>query len=345
MTQIISKKIITILFCCALAIVLVRCGGSDQPSGTASSGAGGEKKTTKVFKLGHALDTTHPVHKAMVFMGEKLAEKSDGRLTLKITPNEQLGSEREMIEQVQLGLLDLTKSSMAPLEGFIPQAGVFSVPYIFRDREHFWKALNSDVGHELLLAGESHGLRGLCYYDAGSRSFYTRDKPIRTPEDLVGLKIRVMQSQTSMKMVQSLGGSPTPIDWGELYTSLQQGVVDGAENNPPSFGTSRHYEVCKYYSLDEHTMIPDVLMISAKTWQSLSPEDQKIVQEAADESSVYEIELWTKMTAESLEKVKEAGVEVIHPDKAPFQQKVQEMQKEYEGTPIGDLIKRIQAVE
>ena len=249
--------------------------------GSSLPGCGKKSDVTKI-KMGHALDTEHPVHKAMLFMAEKLEERSGGKVILEVYPGEVLGSEREMIEQVQMGLLDMTKVSTSPLESFIPAMSVFSVPYLFRDSEHLWNVLEGPVGKKLLQAGEKVGLKGLCYYDAGSRSFYTKEKPVMTPADLEGMKIRVMESKTSMQMVKELGASPTPIAWGELYTSLQQGVVDGAENNPPSFYRSGHFEVCKHYSLDEHTMVPDIVLMSSKLWNKLPADVQKMVQETAD---------------------------------------------------------------
>ena len=305
----------------------------------------GKRSDVTVLKIGHSLDVEHPVHKALVFMADKLKEKSASKVVLQVYPGEQLGSEREMIEQAQMGMLDMTKVSAAPLESFIPEFSVFGVPYLFRDSEHFWTVLEGSVGKKLLQAGEEKGLKGLCYYDAGSRSFYTKEKPIMSPADLEGMKIRVMESKTSMQMMKEMGASPTPIAWGELYTSLQQGVVDGAENNPPSFHLSGHYEVCKHYSLDEHTMIPDVVLISMKTWNKLSAEVQQLVQEAADESARYQRQLWNETTEEALKTVQEHGVKVYHPDKTPFRQKIRQMHESYKGTEVGELIEEINKVQ
>ena len=175
------------------------------------------------FKLSHGLDVVHPVHEAMEYMSKRLWELSEGRMIIDIYPSEQLGSERESLELVQLGSIDITKTSAAVLESFVPVVSVYSLPYLFRDREHAWKVFLGPIGREILLSGTSVGLRGLCYYDSGSRSFYTKDKPIKSPEDLQGMKIRVQKSYMAVKSIEILGGSPTPIDWGELYTSLQQG--------------------------------------------------------------------------------------------------------------------------
>ncbi len=307
-------------------------------------GCSGKEKTV-VLKLGHGLDVTHPVHKAMEYMADVFARKTEGKGRIDIYPGEQLGSERDMIEQVQLGSLAMTKTSTSPLESFIPIMGVYSLPYLFRGEEHAWKVFLGDIGREVLDAGVEKGLKGLCYYDAGFRSFYTKDKEIKTPEDLKAMKIRVQQSKTAMDMIRTLGASPTPIAWGELYTSLAQGVVDGAENNPPSFETSKHYEVCKFYSLDEHTCVPDVVLVSTTVWSNLGETMRKALQEAADSSRVFQRDLWARRVKESMKVVEEAGVTVLRPDKEPFMEKVEPMYAEYEGTEIGALVKRIRAVE
>jgi tripartite ATP-independent transporter DctP family solute receptor len=255
-----------------------------------------------------------------------------------------LGAERDLIELLQIGSLAMTKVSTAPLEGFVPEMKIFGIPYVFRDDAHRWKVLQGPIGKKLLLSGEDYFLRGMCYYDAGSRSFYTKDKPIKAPADLAGMKIRVMKSITAVSMVKALGGSATPIPWGELYTALQQGVVDGAENNPPSFYLSKHYEVCKFYSLDEHTAVPDILLMSTVVWNSLNEQQQTWLQEAVDESVEHQKILWKKASDDALKAVQESGVEVIQPDKNPFRESVQQMHDSYRGTPIYDLIKEIDAI-
>ena len=299
-------------------------------------------QSVTVIKLAHVLDINHPVHKAMVFMAENVAEQSQGKMRVDIYPGGQLGGERDLIELLQIGSLAMTKVSTAPLEAFVPEMKIFGIPYVFRDDAHRWKVLQSVIGKRRLLAGEPYYLRGMCYYDAGSRSFYTKDRPVRTPADLAGLKIRVMKSITSVKMVQSLGGSATPIPWGELYTALQQGVVDGAENNPPSFYLSRHYEVCKYYSLDEHTSVPDILLMSTVVWNRLTPQEQRWLQTAIDASVEYQKRLWKEASDEALQAVQKAGVEIIYPDKTPFRDAVKGMHDSYKGSAVYDLIQEIQ---
>ncbi len=282
----------------------------------------------------------------MEFMAERLAEKSAGRMRLDLYPSQQLGSERELLELLQLGSIGMTKVTAAVLEGFVPKYKALSAPYVFRDEGHRFRVLEGEIGRELLEEGRRYWLLGLAFYDAGSRSFYTKDHPIHTPDDLRGLRIRTLESATQIRMVNELGGSATPISWGELYTALQQGVVDGAENNPPSFQTSRHYEVCRYYSLDEHTGIPDVLLVSTIVWDRLSPEEQGWLAEAAAESAEVQKRLWREATEEALRIVQEAGVTVLRPDKTPFLEKAAPLLDAYRDEPeVHELIERIRAVE
>lgn len=302
----------------------------------------GKITNVKKLKIAHGLDQSHSVHKAMLYLAERAREKSNGTLQISVYPSQQLGTERECLELLQIGSLAMTKVSCSVLEGFVPIFKVFSLPYIFRSEEHKFNVFEGEVGKKLLLSPEKFWLRGLCFYDAGSRSFYTKDKPINSPEDLTGLKIRTQESATSVKMVNSLGGSATPISWGELYTALQQGVVDGAENNAPSFYLSRHYEVCKYYSINEHTAVPDVLVISTIIWNDLTDQEQKWLQEATDESYVYQKKLWKESTLESLKAVEEAGVEIIYPNKDSFIEKVQPMLEEFKSEKeVYELIQKI----
>lgn len=277
-------------------------------------------------------------------MDERLRELSGGSMQIDIYPSGQLGTERESIELLQIGSLAMTKVSAAPLEGFVPAMKIFNLPYLFRNHDHYLQVLDSAIGQELLYAPVDARLKGLGYYDAGSRSFYTTNRQVRTPDDLDGLKIRVQQSQTAMQMVSALGGSPTPISFGELYSALQQGTVDGAENNAPSFYTSGHYEVARYFTLDEHTAVPDLLLISTRAWDSLSIEQQQWLQSAVDESVRFQRELWQSDTQTALDAVVADGVEILRPDKSAFEAVVQSMLAEYEETELGPLIKRIRGL-
>ena len=301
----------------------------------------------RIIKLGHGLGITHPVHESMLFLAEKVAEKSGGKMIVKVYPNQQLGSERELVELLQIGSLGMTKVSSAALEGFAPTMQVFGMPYLFRDDAHQLAVLNGEIGKKLLLDPEKYLLRGLCYYDAGKRSFYTKTKPVETPADLAGLKIRVMESNTASNMVKALGGSPTPVSYGELYTALQQGIVDGAENNAPSLYTSKHYEVCKFYSIDEHTALPDVMIVSTKVWESLNEQEQQWLQESADESAVFEYKVWAESTEESLREMEKAGVTITYPDKEPFREAVEAMYSDLkvQQPEIYKIVEEIRAVK
>ncbi|NNF33249.1 MAG: TRAP transporter substrate-binding protein [Saprospiraceae bacterium] len=284
---------------------------------------------SKVLYLAHTLPQTHPVHKGIVEFQKALERKSKGTLKAKIFPDAQLGSEREVLELLQIGSVAATKVSAATLSNFVPEYHMFGIPYLFRDKQHMFEVLEGPIGKSVLEKGSKFWLRGLCYYDAGSRSFYTSEKAIRTPDDLKGLKIRVMNNQMAINMVNALGGSATPLSYGELYTAIQQGVVDGAENNPPSFVSSNHYEISKYYTLDQHSSVPDVLLIGTKYWEKLSDEEKKWVQEAADESAQAQKVFWNESVEESMKIAREAGVEVIIPEKSLFAEKSKSVVEEF----------------
>ena len=302
-----------------------------------------QQQSSKTLKLGHGLDPSHPVHKGMVFMAEKIEEKSNGQLTIDIYPSQQLGTERQLLELLQIGSLSLTKVSGAVMENFSPKMKVMGLPYIFRDRNHAHTVFDSQLGRDLLIGGEKYWLRGLTFFDAGERSFYTKERPVEKPADLEGLKIRVQESVTAMDLVRSLGGAPTPISWGELYTALQQGIVDGAENNAPSFYTSRHYEICKYYSLNEHTAVPDILVISTHAWKSLSQQEQQWLEEAVQEATLYQRQVWKEDEQKALTEVQKAGVEIIKPNKEPFADLTKGILEAYKDDP--EMYKIIQDIQ
>lgn len=296
------------------------------------------------IRLAHGLDVQHPVHLSLEYMNTYLNEISNGKMKLVIYPSGQLGSEREIIELLQIGSMGMTKVSASSLEAFVPEMKVFSLPYLFNDQTHYWKTLNSNLGKRLLAAGTPYRIKGLGYFDSGSRSFYTTNDKVLKPDDLKGLKIRVMNSQTAVDMVNTMGAAATPVSWGELYTALQQGIVEGAENNPPSFYYSKHFEVSKYYLLDEHTSIPDVIVIGTHMWNSLSPQEQTWLSEAMDKATIYQKKLWAESTAMSLEKVAEAGVEIIKADKTSFQSSVQPIYQKLKGTKLEKLAQEIKTL-
>ncbi|PRP68306.1 C4-dicarboxylate ABC transporter substrate-binding protein [Nonlabens agnitus] len=296
-----------------------------------------------VLRLAHSLDTEHPVHKGMVVLGESLEQKSGGKMKVQLYPNGQLGGERESIELLQIGSLDITKVSAGVLENFIPEYKVFSIPYLFRDKQHSHNIYDGEVGRSILNKGEKFNLQGLTFYDAGSRSFYTKTEPINSPADVKDMKIRVMKSNMAIEMIQDLGGAPTPISFGELYTALQQGVVDGAENNIPSYYTSKHFEVCKFLSIDEHTSVPDVLVIGTETLARLTDQEKEWLEEAVQESKKAQRALWEKSEKESLEAVTKSGVKVNYPEKQPFREATKEMLQIFDENP--SMKKLVQSIQ
>ncbi|MGJ8694325.1 MAG: TRAP transporter substrate-binding protein [Thalassotalea sp.] len=304
-----------------------------------------KKESVTTLRIGHSLDVEHSVHKAMEHMAKQLALYSNNTMEIKIYPNAQLGGEREMVELLQIGSLALTKVSAATIEGFVPEMKLYGVPYLFKNKAHKWQVLNSDVGQELLALTKKAHLVGLGYYDAGSRSFYMTEDKVQSPADLVGRKIRVMQSPSAVKMVQSFGGAATPISFGELYAALQQGVVDGAENNPPSFYLSRHYEISKYYVLDEHTSIPDVIIASKHVMSTLNKQQKTWLQMAVNDSIELQKALWLALEEKSLAEVKKYGVEVIYPDKQPFIDALAPLYQSLNGTVVGEYLNKVKQIK
>jgi len=299
-------------------------------------------KDKKMLFFAHSLPITHPVHKGILEMQKALNEKSGGKLQIKVFPDGQLGAEREVLELLQIGSIALTKVSAAVMSNFAPEYKALGVPYLFRDREHMFDILEGSIGKEILEGGSECLLKGLCFYDAGSRSFYTTEGFVKTPDDLKGLKIRVMNDQMSVNMVNALGGSATPMAYGELYTALQQRVVDGAENNIPSFVTSNHFEICKYYTVDEHSMVPDVMVVGTKFWNTLNEEERGWLQAAADESVKKQKIFWSETVKENMEVLKKANVQIHHPDKSLFSSKTETVMEELMKDPsMNKLITKI----
>jgi len=304
----------------------------------------------RVLRLGHSLNRDHPVHKGMEYMAADLERRSGGKLRIEIYADGQLGPERDLIELLQIGSLAMTKVSTAPLENFSPLLKVFSLPFLFRNSEHFWQVAEGPIGRELLDASIPYRLKGLTYFDAGSRSFYIskkRNRVVRHPDDLEGLSIRVMRSRIAVRLVELLGAKPIPIPFGELYTALDTGTVDGAENNPPSLYTTRQYEVTAAYTLDEHTSIPDILIIGTDTWNRLSPQEQGWLQASASAATVYQRKLWAEAEAEMLATIESSGVEVVRDvDRDAFRERTLPIydDPEFADPAVQDLIQRIRAV-
>jgi tripartite ATP-independent transporter DctP family solute receptor len=284
------------------------------------------------LKLAHNLDGSHVVHRALAKMADELKDLSDGQITLRIYPGGQMGGPRETLELLQNGALDMTKASASEMEAFAPYYSVFSLPYLFNDQEHFNKVIYGPIGKEMMQGTADKGFIGLAAYAAGTRSFYAK-KPIHTPADMKGMKLRVVATPTTVKMIELLGGSPAPIPFGEVYTALQQGVIDGAENNEPSYVQTRHVEVAKYYSEDQHTAVPDYLIVSTGTWNKLSDEAKEMINKAAHDSEIYEAKLWEEQVTESRAEALKVGAEFIQVDKGPFREALTPLYEDFRKDP------------
>ena len=260
----------------------------------------------------------YPTVAAVEYFGELVKERTDGRYAVEVYHSAQLGEEKDTIEQVRSGVIDLNRVSMAPFNGIVKETIVPALPYIFRSEAHMHAVMDGPIGDQIKAAFEPHGLVVLAYYDAGARSFYNSKKPINTVADMQGLKFRVIQSDIFVDMVAALGANATPMPYGEVYSAIETGVIDGAENNFPSYDTARHSEVATYYSLDEHTILPEVFVMSKAAWDKLTPEDQAIFQQAADESVVRQRELWAAKAEESRKTVEAAGAKINEVDKQGF---------------------------
>ncbi|WP_417270494.1 TRAP transporter substrate-binding protein [Celeribacter sp.] len=289
----------------------------------------------------------YPTVAAVQYMGEELAKATDNKLCIEVFHSAQLGEEKDTIEQTQFGVIDLNRVSLGPFNNIIEETKIPSLPYIFRSVEHMHKVMDGPIGEEILAAFEAHDLVGLAFYDGGSRSFYNSQKPITSMGDLSGLKFRVMQSDLFVDMVDALGANATPMPYGEVYSSIQTGVIDGAENNWPSFESSGHYEVAGYYTLDQHLIVPEVLVMSKASYDKLSAEEQQAVREAARASVPVMRDLWAEREKASEAKVREAGVEIITDiDKTPFIEAMVPVYEKYVTTDkLKDLVTRIQATE
>ncbi len=289
----------------------------------------------------------YPTVEAVKYMGKLVEERTKGRIGVEVFHSAQLGEEKDTIEQTQFGVIDLNRVSLGPFNNIIEETQVVSLPYIFRSVDHMHKVMDGPIGDEILAAFEAHDLIGLAFYDGGSRSFYNSEKPIKSVDDLKGMKFRVMQSDMFVDMVGALGANATPMPYGEVYSAIQTGVIDGAENNWPSYDSSGHFEVAKYYTLDEHLIVPEVLVMSKKSWDKLSPEDQAIVRQAAKDSVPHMRELWAAQEKKSEDKIRAAGAEVVTDiDKKPF---IDAMKPVYEkhvtSAKLKDMVARIQATE
>ncbi|QJB70258.1 TRAP transporter substrate-binding protein [Parasphingorhabdus halotolerans] len=296
--------------------------------------AGCKQSSVRTLRAAEFHPPNYPTSQAILEMGRLMGLYSNGTLGLKLYAGSQLGSERDTLELTTFGGIDINRVALAPLNSIEPMTSIPALPFIFNNVAHMRAAMDGAPGQTVMTSLERHGLIGLCYYDSGARSFYNTKKPIRTPEDMAGMKLRVQNSDLYISLVEALGANPTPMPLGEVYQSLVQGVVDGAENNWPSYFEGRHFEVAKYYSLTRHVIAPEVLIMSAQSWHRLSEKDQEIIQRSAKESVPVMRELWDAKTKEAQENIIAAKVAVNEvDDKEAFVERMKPVWDEYVQSP------------
>jgi tripartite ATP-independent transporter DctP family solute receptor len=288
----------------------------------------------------------YPTVEAVKFMGQLIEQRTNGRYKIQMFPSSTLGQEKDTVEQTRFGVIDMNRVNMGPLNNLIPETAVPGLPFVFRSVDHMRKVMDGPIGDEILKAFEPHGMVGLAFYDSGARSFYNTKRPVTKLEDLKGLKIRVQQSDMFIDLVNALGANATPMPFGEVFSSLQTGVIDGAENNWPSYESTRHFEVAKHYSRTEHSMTPEVLIMSKRAWDRLSDADKAIFRAAAKESVGKMRELWEAREKSSEAAVRAKGAMITDVDKKPFIDAMKPIYDKYvKDAKLKDLLARIQAVQ
>ena len=327
---------------------VIRMGVASAAAGAVGFGARAFAQQKLVMKASDVHPLGYPTVEAVVRMGKKLEEATQGRLSVQMYPSMQLGGEKEMIEQAQVGALAFARISVGPMGPIVPELNVFNLPFMFRDNAHMEKVIDGAIGEEMLKKLSDHptaNLIGLCWMNAGSRNVYNSKKPIGAVSDLKGLKIRMMGNPVFVDTMNALGGNGVAMGYDQLINALQTGVVDGAENNYPSYASGQHYRYAKYYSLTGHLMIPEILVFSKKTWAALPAEDQQMLAKLAKEAQLEQRKLWYEMEQKSLAEMKAAGVVVTQiSNKKEFQDAVKPVWEKY-GKQHAALIDRIQAVK
>ena len=306
--------------------------------------------TSAVAREFRAADTQgedYPTVQALHYMGRMIAERSGGRHQIRVFHSRQLGEEKETIEQTRAGAIDLNRTNVALIGTFVPAMNVLAMPFLFRSIEHLQKVLDGPIGNEILDSFDAYGFVGLAFYDSGARSIYNSVRPIRSIADMKGLRLRVQQSELMSDMIRGLGAEPVELPYGQVLTGLATKLVDGAENNWPSFVTTDHYKYAGYYTLTEHTMSPEVLVMSQKAWESLSPDDRKIFREAALKSSQFMREKWRDLEEQSRRQAETAGVTIVTEfDRKPFEAAMRGIYAKARREPAAaQLIERIRKVE
>lgn len=338
------KVLQSTFFCIVMAVILAGCKGPGNAAvtreeenreavkSTLESGKGLREDPEYVFTYAENQVEDYPTTQGAYKFAELISQKTNGRILINVQANGVLGDEKSVCEQLQFGGIDFMRISLSPLSEFVPKLNVLQLPYLYRDADHMWQVLDGDIGKDFMNSLEGSNLVPLSWYDAGARNFYNSVRPIKKLEDMKGLRIRVQESDMMVGMVEALGASPTPMSYAEVYSALQTGVIDGAENNWPSYESTNHYEVAKYYTIDEHNRVPELQLCSKPTWDKLSFEDQEIIKECAMESAEYERKLWLEREKASEEKVRLAGCEITElspEEKQKFQDAVKPMYEKY----------------
>jgi tripartite ATP-independent transporter DctP family solute receptor len=303
--------------------------------------------SAREFRAADTQNEDYPTVQALIYMGRVIAERSGGRHQIRVFHSHQLGEEKETIEQTRAGAIDLNRSNVALIGTFVPAMNVLAMPFLFRSIEHLQKVLDGPIGNQILGSFEPYGFVGLAFYDSGARSIYNSQRPVRSIADLKGLRLRVQQSELMSDMIRALGAEPVELPYGQVLTGLATKLIDGAENNWPSFVTTDHYKYAGYYTLTEHTMSPEVLVMSKKAWESLSADDQKIFRDAATQSSHFMRERWKELETRSQQKAQAAGVTIVTDfDRRPFETAMSGIYTKAQRDPaVAELIERIRKVE
>jgi tripartite ATP-independent transporter DctP family solute receptor len=281
---------------------------------------GQSEVTAREFRAADTQGEEYPIVQALLYMDRLVNERSQGRHRIRVFHSRQLGEEKETIEQTRAGAIDLNRTNVAPLGSFVPAANVLALPFLFRSNDHLYKVLDGPIGSEILASFALHGFIGLAYYDSGARSIYNSVRSINSLGDLRGLRIRVQQSDLMIQMIRALGAEPVALPYGQVMTGLATRLIDGAENNWPSYVTTGHYQVARYYTLTEHAMSPEVVVMSRRAWESLTPDEQEMFRRAALESSRYMRTQWTLWEWNAREEARRSGIEIVaRLDRRPFE--------------------------
>ena len=302
----------------------------------------------RVFRSADVHGDNFPTNMAVKYMSDELSKATGGKDSIKVFGNSALGSEKDTIDQVRIGAIDMVRANGAAFNEIVPESLIPSLPFLFRDIDHFRKVMYGPEGQKILDAFQAKGMVALTFYESGARSIYAK-RPVRTPADMKGLKVRVQPSDLMVDEIKAMGGTPTPMPFAEVYTGLKTGLVDAAENNLPSYDETKHFEVAQVYSETQHAMTPEVLVFSKKVWDTLTPQEQAIIKKAADDSVPYYEKLWTAREADAAKTVTKGGATIVPSaqiDRAAFVKAMQPVWAKYERTPqMKQIVDEIQAVK